>query len=89
MYLSLTCGVYNPCDKPKLYQTVDALSNTSVPNYFKHYPSLQCFNDPFLKIFLYIPHVQFLLLGIDLKGMHGILSKIYITNMIENTYMCS
>lgn len=29
-----TCGVYNPCDKPYLYQTGDDLSNTSGQNFF-------------------------------------------------------
>lgn len=32
--LSHTCGVYYPCDKPLLYHTGDAISNTSGRNYF-------------------------------------------------------
>lgn len=34
IHLSHTCGVYNPCDKPYLYQTGDDLSNTSGQNFF-------------------------------------------------------
>lgn len=34
IYISYTCGLYYPCDKPLLNQTGDALSNTSGTNYF-------------------------------------------------------
>lgn len=61
LHLSHTCGVYNPCDKPYLYQTGDDLSNTSGPTYFWHSPTLQLLNDLFLNFSLYILHLLFLL----------------------------
>lgn len=39
-FLSHTCCVYYPFDKPLLYQTGDALSNTSGANCFWHSPRL-------------------------------------------------
>lgn len=53
IYKYHTCSVYYPCDKPKLYKTGDALSNTFLQNYFWHNPSLQRLSDLFLNTFLY------------------------------------
>lgn len=58
--LSHTCGIYYmyPCDKPLLYQTVDALSSTPGPNCFLHSPSIQRFSDLFWGFFC-IFHITF------------------------------